>query len=71
MTVQIQQISTWRSAYGSEMGDPVLPQQQASGLDKVIPTMMIMQYQQQPVFKKPLAPVRRFQVPVMPAVTKA
>ncbi len=31
--VQIQQISTWRSSFGSKMGDPMPLQQQTGGLD--------------------------------------
>ncbi len=66
MTVQIEQIDTWRSSLGSEMGDPAPAQQQVTGLDEVIPTTTVMHYCQQPVFKKPLAPVKRFQVQAMP-----
>ncbi len=69
--VQIQQISTWQSSYGSEMGDPAPAQQPMIGLDEVILTMMIMQYRQQPVLKKPLALVRRFQVQTTSPVIQA
>ncbi len=58
--VQIQQISNWWSTFGSEMGDPTLPQQ-PGGMDETIPTTMITQYQQ-PVFKKPFVLVKQFQV---------
>ncbi len=67
MTVQIQQISTWQSSFGSEMGDPMPPQQQTGGLDETIPTTMITQYWQ-PVFKKPYMLVRRFQIQMTPPV---
>ncbi len=66
MMVQIQQIDTWWSSFGSEMGDLTLVQQQATGLDEVIPTMTVMHYCQQPMFKRPLALVKRFQVQATP-----
>ncbi len=62
--MQIQQITTWRSSFGSKMGDLAPVQQQATSLDEVIPTMTVMQYCQQLVFKRPLALVKRFQVKV-------
>ncbi len=48
------------------MGDPVLAQQQATSLDEVIPTMMVMQFRQQLAFKRPLVPLKRFQVQATP-----
>ncbi len=60
MTVQIPQISSWQSVYGSEMGDPTLPQL-PGGFDQTIPMMAITQAKK-PMFKKPFQPVKTFQV---------
>ncbi len=66
--MQIQQISTWRSIYGSEMGELTLPQL-PGGLDETIPMTMITQYKKL-AFKKPFILVKRFQVtPLAPTVT--
>ncbi len=62
--MQVQQITAWRSVYGSEMGEPMLPQL-PGGFDETIPTMTIAQYKQL-AFKKPFIPVKRFQV-MLPA----
>ncbi len=66
MMVQIQQIDSWRSSFGSEMGVTALPQQQATSLDDDIPAMMVMQFRPQPQFKRPLAPPKKFRVKPTP-----
>ncbi len=49
--VMLQQIDSWRSIQGSEMGDPApLPQQQI-GLDEDLPMTMVMQFHQSAHFK--------------------
>ncbi len=58
--LQIQQISSWRSMYGSEMGDPMVPQL-LGGFDQTIPMTTIAQVKK-PMFKKLLLPVCTFQV---------
>ncbi len=60
MMLQIQQVSSWRSIYGSEMGDPMLLQL-LGGFDQTIPTMTIAQTKL-PASKKPFRPVKTFQV---------
>ncbi len=60
MTVQIQQIDSWWSSFGSDMGDPVLAQQQATSLDEDILTRMVMRFRPQPTFKWPLVLLKRF-----------
>ncbi len=70
MMVQIQQISTWQSSFGSEMGDPTPSQQQMGGLDETILTTMITQYQQL-VFKKLYTLVRRFHIQMTLPVIQA
>ncbi len=57
---QIQQILSWQSMYGSEMGDPMLPQL-LGGFDQTIPMTAIAQAKRL-AFKKPYRPVRTFQV---------
>ncbi len=59
-TVQIQQISSWRSVYGSDMGGP-MPLQLPGGFDETIPMTTIAQAKKL-VFKKPFMPVKKFQV---------
>ncbi len=66
MRVQIQQINSWRSSFGSKMGDAALPQQQVTGLDDNIPAMMVMQFHPQLQFKWPLAPPKKFRVELTP-----
>ncbi len=51
MIVMLQQISTWRSIAGSEMGDPAPAPQQLIGLDDTIPLTMVMQFRQPGYFK--------------------
>ncbi len=58
--LQLQQISSWRSVYGSEMGDP-MPLQLLGGFDQMIPTTTIAQAKKLP-FKKPWQLVQTFQV---------
>ncbi len=50
-TLQLQQISSWRSMYSSEMGDP-MPPQLPGGFDQMIPMTMIV-HVKKPAFKKP------------------
>ncbi len=64
--VQTQQTNSWRSSFGSDMGDPAPAQQQATTLDEDILTMMVMRFHPQPAFRKPLVPLKRFQVETTP-----
>ncbi len=59
-TAQVQQISHWRSTFGSKMGDPT-PPHLLGGLDETILTMMIAQYRN-PMFRKLYTLVKKFQV---------
>ncbi len=59
--MKIQQISTWQSIYGSEMGDLASLQVQGGGFDETILMTMLAQYKK-PVFKKPYTLVQKFQV---------
>ncbi len=63
--VQIQQISSWRSIFGSDMGDPMLPQL-PGGFDETIPMTMIAQAKKL-AFKKPFWLVKMFQVTLLAA----
>ncbi len=58
--LQIQQISSWRSVYSSEMGDTMLLQS-LGGFDQTILMTTITQAKQ-PMFKKPFILVHTFQV---------
>ncbi len=58
MTLQMQQISSWQSVYGSKMGDPMSPQL-LGGFKQTIPMTAITQVKK-PAFKKPWRPA--FQV---------
>ncbi len=58
--LQIQHISSWRSVYGSEMGDPI-PLQSPGAFNQTILMPMIAQAKK-PMFKKPFVLVRTFQV---------
>ncbi len=49
--VMLQQIETWRSVAGSEMGDLALALRQPVGLDDTLPTMTVMQFHQPGHFK--------------------
>ncbi len=60
MTLQLLQISSWRSVYGSEMGDPMLPQL-PGGFNQTILMTVIAQVKK-PAFKKLWRPVQTFQV---------
>ncbi len=61
MMVQIQQISSWRSVYGSEMRDPTPLQLPGGSFDQTILMMTIAQAKRL-AFKKLFQPVQKFQV---------
>ncbi len=65
--MMLQQIDSWRSAQGSEMGDLALPRLQPIGLDDDIPTLTVMQFRPQPYFKKPHAPPKKFVIDSAPS----
>ncbi len=65
MMVQIQQIDSWRSSFGSNQGDPVPPQLWLASLDDDIPTTMVMQFHLQLQFKWPFEPPKKFRIDSM------
>ncbi len=58
----LQQIESWRSVEGSEMGDPALMLRQLVGMDDTLPMMTIMQFHLSGYFKRPAVPPGRFRI---------
>ncbi|MCP4549659.1 MAG: hypothetical protein GY835_24655, partial [bacterium] len=61
LTTALQQISTYRSVVGSEMGDPVPLQQLPTMMDEVVPPTAATAFKDG-FFKRPLPPVNRFYI---------
>ncbi len=56
--MMLQQITSWRSVLGSEMGDPALAQQLLTALDEAVPPLMVMHFH--PGFFKRPHPLLQF-----------
>ncbi len=60
-TMALDQINTYRSVVGSEMGDPVLVQQLPTMMDDTMPLSTVIQ-SREGFFKRPLLPVQQFRI---------
>ncbi len=61
VTMALDQISTWCSIVGSEMGDPVLMQQLPTMMDDTVPPSMVIRFWEG-FFKRPLPPLPQFKI---------
>ncbi len=57
----LDQINTYRSIVGSEMGDPVPVQQHPAMMDNIVPPLMVIQFREG-FFKWPLPPAPQFRI---------
>ncbi|MCP4549310.1 MAG: hypothetical protein GY835_22890, partial [bacterium] len=57
----LDQINTYRSIVGSEMGDPVPVQQLPTTMDDTVPPPMVIRFREG-FFKRPLPPVPQFRI---------
>ncbi len=68
-TRMLQQITSWRSVLGNEMGDPAPAQQLPTALDEAVPPLMVMHFRPG-FFKRPHPPPQfRIDKPLMPKST--
>ncbi len=71
MTTALEQINTYRSVVGSEMGDPVPMQQLPMMMDEIVPPTMAVQFTEG-FFRWPRPPLPQFHIdkPVLGAMVK-